>query len=130
MSSSKKIFTGIFAFAPLVLFALYLVNFVRFFITAFQRADSNHHIDDMMFRDFGGLAGIVITSILLGLLSLATLVYFLVHAINNQKLNRDERIIWVLVFIFVGFLCFPVYWYMRIWNEPLPPTHPPSSVFS
>jgi hypothetical protein len=64
------------------------------------------------------MAGMIVTMVLLGLLSLAVMVYFLVHAINNQSINSDERLVWILVFIFVGMVGFPIYWYLRVWSTP------------
>jgi len=119
MSKNKKILIGIFSILPLLLFVIYMVSMVSFFIYFFREAAvSGKDPDDLLYPGFANMAGMIVTMVLLGLLSLAVLVYFLIHSINNQALNRDERLVWILVFIFVGMVTFPIYWYMRIWRTP------------
>jgi Phospholipase_D-nuclease N-terminal len=119
MSKNKKILIGIFSILPLLLFVIYMVSMVSFFIYFFnETAVQGKDPEDFFYAGFGNMAGMIVTMVLLGLLSLAVMVYFLVHAINNQSLNRDERLVWILVFIFVGMVTFPIYWYMRIWQTP------------
>ena len=119
MSKNKKILIGIFSILPLLLFVIYMVSMVSFFIYFFnQTAVHGKDPEDFIYAGFGNMAGMIVTMFLLGLLSLGVMVYFIVHAINNQSLNRDERLVWILVFIFVGMVTFPIYWYMRIWSTP------------
>ncbi len=119
MSKNKKILIGIFSILPLLLFAVYLVSMVSFFIHFFNETGLHgKEPEGIFYTEFGNIAGMIVTIILLGLLSLAVMVYFLVHAINNQFLKSDERLVWILVFIFVSMVSFPIYWYMRIWKGP------------
>jgi hypothetical protein len=93
---------------------------VSFFIHFFREiAITGKRPEDLIFPGFINMAGMIITVVLLGLLSLAVMVYFIVHAINNQFLSSNERLVWILVFIFVGMVTFPVYWYMRVWKDPV-----------
>jgi len=119
MSKNKKILIGIFSILPLLLFIVYMISMITFFIHFFnETAVHGKDPEDFFYAGFGNMAGMIVTMVLLGLLSLAVMVYFIVHAINNQFLNRDERLVWILVFIFVGMVTFPIYWYMRIWRTP------------
>ena len=119
MSKNKKILIGIFSILPLLLFVVYLVSMVSFLIHFFsETAIHGKEPEDFFYGGFANIAGMIVTMVLLGLLSLAVMVYFLVHAINNQLLKGDERLVWILVFIFVGMVSFPIYWYMRIWRTP------------
>lgn len=54
----------------------------------------------------GWLAGgaMMLLPILLGLVALALFVWALVDAIKNPNLSDTERIVWILVIIFVGCL--------------------------
>lgn len=122
MSRGKKIILGIISFIPLLLFVIYLVTMVSFIIGFIREVDLHGEPQDFPFGEAAGLVTLVVSSVLLGLLALGVMVYFIVHAINNPLINRDERIIWVLVFVFVGMVTFPVYWYLRIWRSP--DTHP------
>ncbi len=119
MSKNKKILIGIFSILPLLLFVIYMVSMVSFFIFFFREtAVHGKDPEDFFYTGFGNMAGMIVTMVLLGLLSLGVMVYFLVHAINNQFLKSDERLVWILVFIFVGMVSFSIYWYMRIWRTP------------
>jgi hypothetical protein len=55
--------------------------------------------------------------ILLGLSCLVLLIFYLVHAIVNKKIEPAEQLLWIILFIFFGILAFPVYWLLRIWNN-------------
>ena len=123
MTKSNKVLTGIFAFLPLVLLAVYLISIATFFLRFFKDIQLHNGIEEFPLAGAAGFIGIIVSAVLLGLLSLGVMVYFMVHAINNTTINRDERIVWILVFIFVGSVTFPIYWYMRIWKQreaPLP----------
>jgi len=48
------------------------------------------------------------------------LIFYIIHAINNKAIDSNERIIWILIFIFAGMIGFPVYWFMRIWQTKEP----------
>jgi len=110
---------GIFSFLPFLLFVFYLVSMISFFIYFFKDVAVNgQRPEDMIFSNIADMAGIIVTMVLLGLLSLGVMVYFIIHAINNQLITGEERLVWILVFIFVGMVSFPIYWYMRIWRGP------------
>jgi Phospholipase_D-nuclease N-terminal len=66
------------------------------------------------------MAPFFILIILSALLHIGLLIFFIIHAINNKQVKSEERIIWVLVFIFVSSIGFPIYWAIRIWPEPKP----------
>lgn len=105
---------GILSMLPLLLLLGYMVAFFSFFITIFKHAQQEDILPEMVLAHIGWIAGI---GILLGLSMLGLLIYFIIHVINNKWVDGTERIVWVLVFIFAGMIGFPVYWYMRIWNE-------------
>ncbi|RXK62096.1 hypothetical protein ESA94_03530 [Lacibacter luteus] len=64
---------------------------------------------------FFNMTGFIITALVLGIIHLGLLVFFIIHAINNTRVKPEERIIWVLLFIFVNSIAFPIYWGLRIW---------------
>jgi hypothetical protein len=55
----------------------------------------------------------------ISLLSIGLLVYFILHAAKHKKMDPTERVIWILVFVLGGIICYPIYWYMKIWKEDL-----------
>jgi len=54
----------------------------------------------------GGLfaGGMVLVIMLLSLVSLALFIWALIDAIKNPRLSDNERLIWILVIVFVGCL--------------------------
>jgi TM2 domain-containing membrane protein YozV len=55
--------------------------------------------------------------IITGFISFGLLIFYIIHAVSNKSINTTEQLIWILVFIFVSTIGFPVYWVLRIWNE-------------
>jgi hypothetical protein len=114
MSKSRKLLLGILSFMPFILLIVYFAIFFRFFITIFQHAQQEDVLPAMILENIGG---IIFVAILMGCISLALKIYFIIHAINNKQTDSTERVVWILIFIFAGMIGFPVYWYMRIWKE-------------
>lgn len=66
---------------------------------------------------FHFLLPFIVSIIITSLLSLILMIYYIIHAVNNNAIKQEERIAWILIFIFINIPSFPVYWYLRIWNE-------------
>jgi hypothetical protein len=119
MTRSKKVFIGILAFLPLVAAAIFLVYFFTTFFPDIIRMEHEHgDIPPEFF--FGNMMGFIASIIILVFVQLGLMIYFIVHAINNKRVKNEERIIWVLLFIFVHSIAFPIYWGIRIWPEEKP----------
>lgn len=63
------------------------------------------------------LGGILIGGILLTMMSLALVVYYLVHVINNKRLDAGQRLAWAIVVLFGGTISCLIYWIFQIWRE-------------
>ena len=113
MSRSGKIFLGILTFLPFVLFAIYIAVFISFFFEIFRNQSAQANPEEIPFA----IIPIIVFAVLMGLATLGLLIYYIIHAVNNKKLDSTERLIWILVFLFAGMIGFPIYWYMRIWKE-------------
>ena len=114
MSRSKKIIIGLLSLLPIVFIAIYLVQFYTLFINMLEWGAYDEPDPREFMRTFMPLFLLILIKVLI---SLGLLIYFLINAINNKKIDSGERIVWILTFIFVGFIAFPLYWYMRIWND-------------
>jgi len=113
MSRSSKIFTGLLSFLPLILIGVLIFQVFALFPQFFEW--DKHEPE--AYTVFATITPLLITGILTGVLSLGLLVFFIIHMINNKKLDSTERLVWILVFLFAGVIGYPVYWYLRIWNE-------------
>ncbi|MES1226900.1 MAG: hypothetical protein ABUT20_66110 [Bacteroidota bacterium] len=117
MSKSRKLLLGILSLLPMILIVVYFITFFSFMLTIFRHANQEDVLPQMMLEHIGWIIGV---ALLMGFVSLGLKIYFIIHAVNNRLTDSTERIIWILIFIFAGMIGYPVYWYMRIWKEPVP----------
>ena len=113
MSRSSKLFLGILSFLPIILLAV-LFMMVIWLIPTFTEWDRYDPTPHEVFSSFGP---IFVLGFGMGILSIGLLVFFIMHLVRHKGMDSTERIIWVLVFLFAGIVGYPIYWYMRIWND-------------
>jgi hypothetical protein len=116
MTRTQKIWLGILTFLPVILFAGYFLAMFSFLFNMFNNTrfpSESMGMPETFLPSFFimfGIAG------LLGILSLGLLIYYIIHCVNNKTLDSNERVVWILVFMFMGLIGFPIYWYLRIWQ--------------
>lgn len=115
MSISRKLLLGLFSLLPMLFLVIYFIVFFSFFITIIRNSHNPDLLPEMMLEHIGSIIAFML---LMVITKLGTLIYFIIHAVNNPAIDGTERIVWILVFIFAGMIGFPVYWYMRIWKTP------------
>lgn len=116
MTRSQKVFVGILAFLPLIASAIFAVYFFTAFFPEIMRMEHEHGDVPPEFF-FSNMIGFFATVIILVFVQLGLMIYFIIHALNNKRVKNEERIIWVLLFIFVSTIAYPIYWGIRIWPE-------------
>jgi hypothetical protein len=114
MSKSGKIFLGVLSFLPMLFILIYFISFINIFLKLSRHVSQHDEIRGLFFDN---MMWMVLVSILMALVSLALLIYYIIHSLNNKKIDSTERIVWIFVFVFAGLAGFPVYWYMRVWKE-------------
>ena len=119
MSKNTKIVVGILTLLPLIGIFFYIGLIISFIGQG-----------DGFAPDGAGLSKNIIWMVLmLGLsilLGFGLLIFYIVHAVNNKKLDSNERIMWILLFVFVSTIAFMIYWVLKIWQDKeseLPTTH-------
>jgi hypothetical protein len=115
LSQGQKILIGILTLLPF-LFVPYLIFQIFSFVMTTISNDSMG-IDPQPEVILSAIFSFIFPIILLSLLSLGLFIFYIVHTINNKNMETAERIIWILLFLFVGFIIFPIYWFIRIWND-------------
>ena len=55
----------------------------------------------------------------------ALMAYYIVNVFRNDRVAKDQKVLWLIVVFMGGFIAMPVYWYLFIWREP-PPGGAPS----
>jgi hypothetical protein len=118
MTKSKKIWIGILSVLPLLSgFAFIIYMLTTFTTLPFWELD-NSDIPPPWF--ISRMIGFVIIGLIIAFIHLGLMIYFIVHAMSNPQVKSEERIIWILVFIFINSIGFPIYWAIRIWPESKP----------
>jgi hypothetical protein len=112
LSKNQKIVIGIVTLVPFILIPYFLIQIVFFVME--MVAHQPHEPNPATI--FAGIASFLIPIIITGVISFGLLIFYIIHAINNKSINGTEQLIWILVFIFIGTIGFPIYWVLRIWN--------------
>ncbi|HNR18549.1 MAG TPA: hypothetical protein PKN75_00705 [Bacteroidia bacterium] len=112
MSQLSKITLGVFTILPFLFFIMFIVKIFSLVMYAISN-DGNVDEEAILLNQ---IAPMVIYIILFSFLSLALLIYYIIHLVNYKTAESTEKIVWVLLFIFFGIIVFPVYWYLRVWR--------------
>ena len=51
------------------------------------------------------------------LVSLALLVFYVVHVVMNPTLTTELRVVWAVLIFMAGFIAMPIYWYLYVWPQ-------------
>ena len=113
LSKNQKVVIGVFTLVPFILIPYFLFQIFLFVMDMVAHQPEEPGIATI----FAGIASFLIPIIITGIISFGLLIFYIIHAISNKSINSTEQLIWVLVFIFIGTLGFPIYWVLRIWNE-------------
>jgi hypothetical protein len=123
MSNSKKVFLGVLTFLPLVLLLGYFIVFFKFFFTMMSNAaDNPFHHDEMPVMLFANFFWMFVLIGLSALVSLGIMIYYILHVNKNPRLESNQKIMWMLILIFVNSIGSIVYYFMEI----LPLKEPPN----
>lgn len=113
MNRNQNIVLGIFTFLPFVFFPIIFFQVFGFVV---NMVAASEHGDPEPADILLGISSFVVPIILTSLLSLALLVFYIIHVATNKKIEGIEQLMWILLFIFFGIIAFPIYWFLRIWN--------------
>ena len=116
MSRLSKIILGIITLLPFLFMGGYFVWFMSFFMQMSQHMNAGDP-DAMPQLMFGNMGWMFLFLGMSMLISFGLMVYYIVHVVNNKRIDSNERLVWILVFVFANMIGYPIYWYMRIWKE-------------
>ncbi len=105
MESNNKTLYGILAFGPI---ALILIGFIGMIGTAVAEAGAHSSEPPAMFWAF------FLMMMIAGLLSLVSLIMFIVHISRNTQLDDGSRIGWIVGMVFANGIVAIVYFFMYI----------------
>jgi hypothetical protein len=116
----SKFWQGFFALSPLICMLLLMIGYGFVIFSIFS------HLPELEgpggsppMSLFGGLGVFLLLVFLMVVVSLASLVYYIVHAANNPNLKENNLLlIWILLFIFASGIAQLIYWIIEILNKP------------
>jgi len=113
----NKFWQAFFALAPLIIGILsigFYFYFVFNLVTEIEAVEaSNNEVTPSMI--LGNIAGFIGYFMLMFLISISSLVFYIVHAVQNPNLKGSNLlIVWILLFLFVGGIGQLVYWLVEI----------------
>jgi heme A synthase len=107
-SAARKLALLGLTLVPLVLYAALLVWIVQSFFVAPTSSDNTGD-------PFG--ARLVLSMLLVSALGFGMIIWYLRDAMRNTALDTAGKVIWALVFLQLGTVAMPVYWFLYIWRE-------------
>lgn len=114
MNNSQKTIYGILAFLPVVIGILIAIQVLS---TLSEIIPSSFHDEPNPKEVFETVLPLITLGIFAGLLSLSSLIVYIVHAVNNKGIESGERIMWILFFIFIHGISEPIYFLLKIVNQ-------------
>lgn len=114
LSATQKIILGIFTCLPFLLAPYIVYEIFHFIVGTIQNHQQGQ--DDPV-TILTAIFAFITPILFLSFLSLVLLVIYIIHAIQNTMINNNEKIVWIILFLFFGVITFPIYWMMRVWNQ-------------
>jgi hypothetical protein len=110
MSKPAKLVLGMLTLWPLI----YVVCFLSFVLYVMINAASDQpdtvlmpHIAVLAVLHFGTM-----------LCAVALLVVYVTDVFKNERVEKDKKVLWVLVLFCGSAIAMPIYWHLYIWPEP------------
>lgn len=112
----NKFWQAFFALAPIILF---FIAFIGYFIFFFTMISNIHEMESSGNASasliLGNMAIFIVLILLAVLVSVGSLIFYIMHAVQNENLKANNLlIVWILLFVFVGGIGQMVYWIVEI----------------
>lgn len=114
---NNKFWQGFFALAPLLSLFLILIGYFWFiFLVIAGDGDPGHWRDAEI---LGGVFSFLAIILLVVLISVGSLIFYIVHAAQNPDLRGNNMLlVWILLFIFANGIGQLIYWIVEILSKP------------
>ena len=121
----NKFWQGFFALAPIAGLVLLFAGYAVFMFTLFGNIEQFEGQDAPPATFFGGLGVFIAMVLLMVLVSLGSLVFYIVHAVKNPNLQHNNLLlVWILLFIFANGIGQVIYWVVEILGNRKAAPHP------
>lgn len=116
LSKKQKIALGIGTIWPMIWIVIFIAGIIGMMLGAGLTAGSGG--GDAIAPVFGiGFMALFAGHLLTMIVMLASKVFYIIHAVKNESLESNMRIVWIVLFFFGGMIAEPIYWYLEIWRE-------------
>ena len=114
----SKFWQAFFAIAPLLLLCTLFCMYAVFIMSLiWHQGHSGGDWEDISLSYVAPISGFLLLMLTV-LISLASFVFYIIHAVQNPSLqNSNLLIVWIILFIFVGGISQFLYWIIEIVNK-------------
>ncbi|MBT8204103.1 MAG: hypothetical protein KJP14_05940 [Eudoraea sp.] len=112
----NKFWQAFFALAPIIIFFIIMLGYFAFIFSLLSNIpelERSHDGPPEVILSWLGIFLFVLFLVIL--LSLASLIFYIVHAVQNPNLRKNNLLLlWILLFVFVSGLGQLIYWLVEI----------------
>ncbi len=113
---NNKFWQAFFAIAPLAMVVITLIGYAFFIFTVITQIpeveQSGTVAPSVILGKIGGFMLLVLFTVLI---SLGSLIFYIIHAVQNQNLaDSNLLVVWILLFVFVSGIGQLIYWIVEI----------------
>lgn len=118
----NRFWQAFFALAPIITLFIAISFYIGSLLYLFTHMPELESSTDVSASFFLGNIGIFILFIFLAVfISLGSLVFYIVHAVQNPNLKENNLLlVWILLFVFVSGIGQLIYWIIEIVNKKTP----------
>ncbi len=111
----NKFWQGFFALAPIIVFLIAFIGYFYFIFSLVTQLPELENSGEPPVHFFGAIGSFLILILVAVLISIGSLIFYIVHATQNANLKENNMlIVWILLFVFVSGIGQLIYWIVEI----------------
>ena len=123
MSKQGKIVLGLISLLPIALIIVYGIFFITIFTSVFRENVHQTGQPAFLMESMNYMGYLQVTMALLVICAVGLLIFYLIHALYNTRLDNADRLVWILAFLLINVIAYPLYWWRQVWRAPQTPTY-------
>lgn len=115
---NSKFWQAFFALAPIIIFIVAFFGYLFFIFSILGNLREFEDADGPPMELLAGIGTFIITILFAVIISLGSLIFYIVHAVQNPNLRENNLLlVWILLFIFANGIGQLIYWIIEIVNK-------------
>lgn len=114
LTKKQKILVGIGTFWPILYVPIFMIFVFAMMFGSALEPGRGGELNPLFGIGFGVFFLVHMFTILL---SLGMTVFHVIHAVKNESLESNMRIVWIVLFFFAGMIAEPIYFYLEVWKD-------------